>query len=432
MTTIENLYKFYLQHPSIATDTRNIKNGDLFFALKGPNFNGNQFASNALEAGASFAIVDEVEYAIDEQYFLVEDVLETLQLLAKFHRQKFDIPFIAITGSNGKTTTKELVSAVLSTQYITYITEGNLNNHIGVPLTILKIKKDAEIAVIEMGANHQKEIEGYCNYTLPTHGLITNVGKAHLEGFGNEEGVKKGKGELFDFLKAHHGIAFACDDFPYLHNMVRGLSEVHWYGTAKGETIGRVIQSEPLLIASIANGFKNSEINTNLVGDYNIYNVLAAIAIGKFFYISTENIKKAIDNYVPSNSRSQLIEKEGNHIIMDAYNANPSSMAAAIENFAKLPADNKMLFLGGMMELGVHSLEEHEKIVELIGKYKWKNVALVGGDFNSVFHPYQYFINANDAAAWWQGLHSTNNYLLIKGSRSMKMENIIKRTDTNV
>ncbi len=426
MTTIENLYQFYLQHPSIATDTRKITNGDIFFALKGPSFNGNQFASQALQAGASLAVVDEVEFAIDEQYFLVEDVLTALQALAKHHRQQFNIPFIAITGSNGKTTTKELVSTVLSSVYITYTTQGNLNNHIGVPLTILQIKKDAQIAVIEMGANHQKEIAGYCDYTLPTHGLITNVGKAHLEGFGSEEGVRQGKGELFDFLRANNGVAFACDDFDYFQTMTKGLSEIHWYGTKMGEIIGRVEASEPFLKASVGNGLSEFIIHTKLVGAYNIYNVLSAVTIGKYFNVPDEKIKAAIENYTPGNSRSQMIEKDGNHIILDAYNANPSSMAAAIENFAKLPADNKMLFLGAMMELGTQSIKEHEHLIDLIGKYKWKSVVLVGGDFNHVFHPYQYFENAKQAAEWWQALHSKGNYLLIKGSRSVKMEAIVE------
>lgn len=428
MTTIENLYEFYLQSPSIATDTRKIKSGDIFFALKGDNFNGNKFASHALESGASLAVVDEVEFAVDEQYFLVEDVLTALQLLAKYHRQQFNIPFIAITGSNGKTTTKELVSTVLSSIYTTYTTQGNLNNHIGVPLTILQIKMDAQLAVIEMGANHQKEIAGYCTYTLPTHGLITNVGKAHLEGFGGEEGVKKGKGELFDFLRDSDGIAFACDDFEYLQTMTKGLNEVHWYGTKMGEVIGRVETSEPFLAASVGNGLSEFLIHTKLVGDYNIYNVLSAVTIGKYFNVPDEKIKAAIESYVPSNSRSQMVEKDGNQIILDAYNANPSSMAAAIENFAKIPADNKILFLGAMMELGAQSLEEHAYLIALIGKYKWKSVILVGGDFNRVFHPYQYFENSRQAGEWWQALHSEGNYLLIKGSRSIKMEEILKVT----
>ncbi len=427
MTTIENLYEFYLQNPSVITDTRKIKNGDIFFALKGPSFNGNQFAKQALEAGASLAVVDEVEYAVDEQYFLVEDVLEALQALAKHHRQQFNIPFIAITGSNGKTTTKELVSTVLSTIYITYTTKGNFNNHIGVPLTILGIKQDAQLAVIEMGANHQKEIESYCNYTLPTHGLITNVGKAHLEGFGSEEGVRKGKGELFDFLRTNNGVVFACDDFDYFQDMTQGLSEVHWYGTKMGETIGHVVESEPFLKASISNGLSEYIINTKLVGAYNIYNVLSAVTIGKYFNVPDEKIKAAIEAYTPGNSRSQMLEKDGNHIILDAYNANPSSMAAAIENFAKFPAKNKIIFLGAMKELGEHSKEEHEHLIALIGKYKWKSVVLVGGDFNHVFHPYQYFDNAKQAAEWWQALHSAGNYLLIKGSRSIKMEEILNR-----
>ena len=425
--TIEALYDIFKAHPSVTTDTRNIKPGDLFFALKGPNFNGNAFAQQALDAGAACAVVDEPQFVSGDRTILTGDVLTTLQALAKHHRQQLNIPVVAITGSNGKTTTKELVHAVLNTTFKTYTTEGNLNNHIGVPLTLLRIKPDAGMAVIEMGANHQQEIAGYCNYALPTHGLITNAGKAHLEGFGGIEGVRKGKGELFDYLRANNGVAFVCDDFDYFHTMAAGLPEVHWYGTQQGELTGHVLHSEPFLRVEIETGFDHAlTMHTSLVGTYNIYNVLAACAVGKHFNVPFENIRQAIEGYVPSNSRSQLVERDGNKIILDAYNANPSSMAAAIENFAKLEGSNKMLFLGGMMELGETSTQEHAAVVALIKKYDWKQVILVGGDFAQVQHDFLYFPDANAAAAWWKAHFSTGNYLLVKGSRSMKMEQVLQ------
>ena len=427
MIKIEDLYQIYKSYPSIQTDTRIVKEGDLFFALKGPNFNGNKFAGQALQKGASYAIVDEVlPENNSEKIILVNDVLETLQLLAKHHRQQFNIPFIAITGSNGKTTTKELIHAVLSTIYKTYTTSGNLNNHIGVPLTILKIKDDAEIAVIEMGANHQKEIAGYCEYTLPTHGIITNAGKAHLEGFGGVEGVRKGKGELFDFLRNNNGTAFIMNDYDYLHQMSHGILHIITYGTKDASLTGIIHQSEPFLQVDITHGIMiNNPVNTQLVGEYNLPNILAAIAVGNYFKINGNIIKTAIENYFPSNSRSQLIEKDSNKIILDAYNANPSSMKVAIENFAKLNADKKILMLGAMAELGNESLEEHKNIIELINKYKWNDVVLVGGDFLKTANNYLCFENASQAKEWFDKKNFQSAYLLIKGSRSMQMEKVI-------
>ena len=423
--TIEQLYGLYLQYPSVETDTRKIKQGDIFFALKGPSFNGNTFAVKAIEAGAAFAVVDEAAFAVHEKIILVADVLTTLQELAKYHRQHFTIPFIAITGSNGKTTTKELVHAVLSTKFTTYTTAGNLNNHIGVPLTILKIKNDAHAAVIEMGANHQREIAGYCEYTMPTHGIITNAGKAHLEGFGGEEGVKKGKGELFDYLRAHNGSAFVMWDYDYLQTMSHDLPAVFTYGTHDATITGTVIKSEPLLDVQFTKGIHET-IHTQLVGDYNLPNILCAAAVGEHFGIPAELIKKAIEAYTPSNSRSQLIQKDGNSIILDAYNANPSSMKAAIENFAKIPAADKILVLGGMAELGAESLEEHRQLVALIDQYTWKNVVLTGGDFLKIKHPYTSFENALQARDWFRQQQLTNASILIKGSRSMQMEKVLE------
>jgi UDP-N-acetylmuramoyl-tripeptide--D-alanyl-D-alanine ligase len=423
---IEQLYSVFLQYPSIETDTRKLKAGDLFFALKGPNFNGNEFAKQALESGAAYSIIDEEVDFADERLIKVDDSLKTLQQLAKYHREQFTIPFIAITGSNGKTTTKELVHEVLSSTYKTYTTKGNLNNHIGIPITILSVKKDAQFAVIEMGANHQKEIESYCVYTMPTHGVITNIGKAHLEGFGGEDGVKKGKGELFDYLKANNGTAFIFSDYDYLKEISKGIPEVKTYGTSDAEITGIITNNNSeLLELTMLTGTAIKNIRTNLIGEYNLPNVLVAVAIGKYFNVPDEKIKSSLENYIPSNSRSQLMEKDGNKFILDAYNANPTSMKVAIENFAKMNGNQKVLLLGGMMELGKESIGEHEAIVKLISNYKWAAVVLVGGDFNKIKHPFINLNNSTEAKDWLSQQHFKNTILLVKGSRSMQMEKVL-------
>jgi UDP-N-acetylmuramoyl-tripeptide--D-alanyl-D-alanine ligase len=425
LMTIDALYQIFLQYPSVQTDTRKLKQGDIFFALKGPSFNGNAFAQQALDAGAAYAVIDEVVYATSNKTILVEDVLTTLQQLAKHHRLQFNIPFLAITGSNGKTTTKELIYTVLASTYKTYTTQGNLNNHIGIPITILSVKKDAEMAVIEMGANHQKEIEGYCTYTLPTHGLITNCGKAHLEGFGGVEGVRKGKGELYDYLRANNGTAFVMWDYDYLQQMSRGISTIITYGTKNADMVGNVIESEPFLKVAINSSSNPYTINTQLVGDYNLPNVLVAVTLGKHFKVPDAKIKKAIEDYIPSNSRSQLMQKGTNTFILDAYNANPSSMKLAIENFAKIHAENKILILGAMAELGEESMEEHYSIVLLIQQYQWKKVVLVGGDFLKTTHPFLQFGNSTEARQWFIQQGFEHSSFLIKGSRSSQMEKVI-------
>jgi UDP-N-acetylmuramoyl-tripeptide--D-alanyl-D-alanine ligase len=424
---ITELYTIYSAHPSIQTDTRKLKKGDLFFALKGPNFNGNLFAQKALELGAAYVVVDEKTEGTDDRIILVDDALSSLQELAKYHRNQFAVPFIAITGSNGKTTSKELIYAVLNSHYKTYTTVGNLNNHIGVPLTILSIPADAEMAVIEMGANHQKEIESYCAYTLPTHGVITNCGKAHLEGFGGIEGVKKGKGELYDFLKTNNGVAFIYADYDYLQTMGIGIQEKILYGKNEGLVQGHVAANEPFLEVAISKGLAIHQIKTQLVGDYNLPNILCAATIGKYFGVPDEKIQSAIENYAPSNSRSQLIVKGTNHIILDAYNANPTSMKAAIDNFVLLKANKKVLVLGAMMELGETSVEEHEQLVRYIEQFKWEEVITVGGDFNHVGSEYYYLPSVKDAAIFVEKKGFKNAYILIKGSRSFTMEKILER-----
>lgn len=422
---IEELYQLFEQHPSVQTDTRKLNPGDIFFALKGDHFNGNSFAKKAIESGAAYAVIDEKEFEIPGKTILVKDVLTALQQLAKYHREQFNIPFLAITGSNGKTTTKELVHAVLSSTFRTYTTEGNLNNHIGIPLTILKIKKDAELAVIEMGANHQKEIAGYCLYAKPTHGLITNCGKAHLEGFGGVEGVRKGKGELYDYLRENKGTAFVMWDYDYLQEMSKGIEHIIKYGTTNADIEGSAIKSEPFLVVNITKGSTCGTIHTNLVGDYNLPNVLTAVSAGKYFGVKDSAIKMAIENYNPSNSRSQLLEKGTNKIILDAYNANPSSMRLAIENLAKIAAEKKILILGAMAELGNESLQEHKDIVDLIKQHNWMAVVLVGGDFLRFDHPFITFATSSDVTGWLREQHFEHTHMLIKGSRSMQMEKVL-------
>jgi UDP-N-acetylmuramoyl-tripeptide--D-alanyl-D-alanine ligase len=423
---MDELYKIYLQHPHVQTDTRKLQEGDLYVALKGANFDGNQFAKQALDMGASYAIIDDETYYINEKTILVPDGLKCLQALAHFHRKQFDIPFIAITGSNGKTTTKELIHTVLKSKYITYATVGNLNNHIGVPLTILKIKKDAEIAIIEMGANHQKEIESYCEIALPTHGIINNCGKAHLEGFGGIEGVRKGKGELYDFIRNSGGTIFINADFDYLLEMAKDIQHQISYGSNQADFIGKIASSQPFLQVAILNHQKECVIKTQLVGAYNFPNVMAAVAIGSTFNIAIDEIKKSIEQYMPDNSRSQLITIGSNTIILDAYNANPTSMHAAIVNFAQADFPNKVIILGAMMELGGDSLKEHQQIIQLLQQSNWNHVVLVGGHFKEVNHSFLYFENAMEAGTWYKNQAFTHTAFLIKGSRHFAMEKVLQ------
>ncbi|MEO6836970.1 MAG: UDP-N-acetylmuramoyl-tripeptide--D-alanyl-D-alanine ligase [Ginsengibacter sp.] len=422
---IEDIYKIYQKFPSVQTDSRSLQKDDIFFALKGPNFNGNDFAKKALKLGATYVVADEPLDFEDGRIIKVKDVLNTLQQLAKYHREQFNIPFIAITGSNGKTTTKELLHEVLSTTFKTYTTKGNLNNHIGIPLTILKIKPDAEMAVIEMGANHLNEISGYCEYAQPTHGLITNVGKAHLEGFGGVANVKKGKGELFDYLKNHGRIAFVNTDDEAVFDLGMQLKNKILYGSKSENIKGAILKNDPFIEVNVE-GENSVNIQTNLVGTYNLPNVLAAVCVGEYFKIDDVKIKMAIETYAPSNSRSQLIQKDSNTIILDAYNANPGSMKAAIENFANMKSDKKVLLLGSMMELGNESEKEHAAIVSLIDQHKWYAVVLVGQNFKEIKQNYINCENSLLARDWLKKENLKDAYILIKGSRSMKMEMVLQ------
>src|SRR5690606_12624783 len=384
----ESLYAYYRKHPTISTDTRNILPNSLFFALKGERFNGNQFAKQALENGASYAIVDEPQAGNDERYLYVADALTSLQGLARYHRTQLQIPVIGITGTNGKTTTKELIQAVLAQRFSTYATKGNLNNHIGVPLTILSIPAQTEIAIIEMGANHVGEIAFLCDIAQPTHGLITNVGKAHLEGFGSFEGVKKAKGELYDYLQSHQGQLFVQANNGHLMEMLRAKdideSTVISYGFSKLNTVyGRLITADPYL--SIAwNNHKNPEdyeVRTQLTGSYNLENFLVAITVGLHFGMDAKQINQGIAQYAPQNNRSQISKTARNTVIADFYNANASSMSAALDNISALTATTKAIILGDMFELGDDSFREHALIVSKAKALGVERLLFVGQEF---------------------------------------------------
>jgi UDP-N-acetylmuramoyl-tripeptide--D-alanyl-D-alanine ligase len=439
--TTEQLYQIYLKHPVISTDTRKIVPGSLFFALKGENFDANTFASQAIEAAAAYAVIDDAGYKAGDRYLLVDDVLSALQDLARHHRQQFNIPVVGLTGTNGKTTTKELINAVLSQHFNTYATQGNLNNHIGVPLTILSINSDHEAAVIEMGANHQKEIELLCSISQPSHGLITNVGKAHLEGFGGIEGVRKGKGELYDYLASRRpkgGVVFVnCDD-PVLVNMAleRGLDPVIYYGERDTSSLvsGNIIENSPLLTLEWTDrrSKKNHAVKTQLTGEYNLPNILAAICIGLYFDIDPHKINAGISGYQPKNNRSQISRTATNTLICDYYNANPSSMAVAIENIGKLAAGHKVLILGDMFEMGEEAAAEHEAVIKkaldtnvderiFIGPdFAGSRMSDIGSQKSAVFYS-----TVEEAITAFKAHPIRNSTVLIKGSRGMALERLV-------
>ncbi len=421
MSIIE-LYKIYLQFSNVVTDTRKLKNGDLFFALSGPNFNGNSFAHSALDLGASYCICDDTSIGEHPQFIFVDDVLLCLQELAHHHRLQFTIPFIGITGSNGKTTTKELLHTVLSKKYRCYTTEGNLNNHIGVPLTLLKIRNDAEVAIVEMGANHMGEIASYCAYAAPNYGMITNCGKAHLEGFGSEENIKKGKGELYKAVIQNDGVIFLNEDFDYLKKISGDYEKVVEY---KPTNHLLPDSSSKFLEFKTFNEGDERIVKTQLVGDYNLPNAIAALCIGQYFGVEENDIVNALEQYTPSNSRSQLMTYNSNSIVMDAYNANPSSMKLAIENFGKSKADEKIIYLGSMKEMGAYSDGEHAIIVSLLQQFKWKEVVLVGEEFASTRSDYKYFKTTEEAKHYFTSQAYSNEQILIKGSRGLALEKLL-------
>ena len=446
-TTTEQLYQLFLQHPVISTDTRKIAPGSLFFALKGDKFDANTFAQKAIEAGAAYAVIDNAEYALGEKFLLVDDVLTALQDLARHHRRQLNIPVIGLTGTNGKTTTKELINAVLSQRFKTLATQGNLNNHIGVPLTILTIDSSHQMAVIEMGANHQKEIKLLCSIAQPTHGLITNVGKAHLEGFGGIEGVKKGKGELYDYLagnpevgESESKVAFVNSDDATLLEMqkARDLKNVVYYGkNANPDNLvsGKLLDNSTFL-ALKWNDRKSSSYNvkSQLTGSYNLDNILAAICIGCFFGLNCDEINQGIEGYQPKNNRSQIMQTATNTLICDFYNANPSSMFVAIENMDKVQAAHKVMILGDMFEMGLESAIEHTSVIQKAMSAQVDERIFIGKDFSSQQTEVDntnlinttFYLTAEDAIIGLKTNPITNATILIKGSRGMALERLVE------
>lgn len=420
---ISQLYNLYKEHPTITTDTRNCPKDSIFFGLRGDNFNGSQYAMKALELGSCYAIVDQAEYATHPNIILVEDSLKTLQELAAFHRKKLKIPIIGITGTNGKTTTKELVLSVLSTEYNVIATNGNFNNHIGVPLTLLRINKEHEIAIIEMGANHVGEIKALADIADPNYGMITNIGHAHIEGFGSYENIIKTKGEMYDHIRdSKDGKLFVDYDNPLLRKMADGITSI-FYGLQEDLFISGKIESiNPYL--EFEWKFVNSryKVKTKLIGGYNLSNALAAITIGKYFGVKTELICKAIEEYEPTNNRSQLKETDRNMLIIDAYNANPTSMKAALENFDQMEVNHKVLILGDMKELGPDTDMEHQKVVDYVMKHEFDHVFFVGENFNKVKTPYPRYKDLDELKEYLVKHPITDSYILIKGSRGGQLE----------
>lgn len=433
MISLIDLYQKYRECSGVSTDTRKIPFNTMFFALNGPNFDANLFARQALEKGAKYAIVDNPEIVITENILLVKDVLQALQNLANFHAQQLNIPFIAITGSNGKTTTKELIDSVLSTKFKTYATLGNLNNHIGVPLTILAIDESIQMSIIEMGANKQGDIKELMEICEPTHGFITNIGKAHLEGFGGIEGVRKGKGELFDWLAEHNQtiLVNVASSPTYEMAMEReGFNEIITYTTddnRRFQTVITMLEDSPFVTFTDPEG---GYYTSHLTGIYNFQNIAAAVRIGQYFGVETKVACQAAADYEPNNNRSQFVKKGSNSILMDAYNANPSSMSAAITYFNDLKSDKKMVILGDMFELGEDAVEEHEAIGKLLAECNFGKILLVGSLIESALKKLPlmkvlYFPDKFGLHTWLQDHPQTNTQILVKGSRGMGLESVL-------
>ena len=429
---INELYRLYRKHPCITTDSRNCPEGSIFLALKGASFNGNKFAKAALEKGCAYAIIDEKEFdeADNDRLILVDNCLVTFKELARVHRRRFHIPVIGITGTNGKTTTKELLSTVLAERYKVMHTEGNFNNDVGVPKTLFRLDETHEIAVVEMGASHPGDIEKLVTYVESTCGMITNVGCAHLQGFGSFEGVKKTKGELYDYLKAHDGLLFLNESNPDLVEMARQreMDRIVTYGqSADADVQGGVVSCAPFLkfswrnLATTASKMRTYEVETHLIGAYNIDNMLAAITIGLHFGVTPEQINHALESYIPSNNRSQLEVTAKNKLIVDAYNANPSSMAAAIENFKLIQATRKMAILGDMRELGEVSEKEHQKVVDKLKADGFETVWLVGEEFGKTETAFRKFKNVDEVKAELAAHCPKDYYILIKGSNGIRL-----------
>jgi UDP-N-acetylmuramoyl-tripeptide--D-alanyl-D-alanine ligase len=422
---IEKLHQLFLKFNVVSTDTRSISNGALFFALKGDNFNGNDFAKKALDSGASYCIIDEQQSQSNARFILVPDVLITLQELANFHRKYLNIPIIAITGSNGKTTTKELINSVLGQRYKTHATQGNYNNHIGVPLTLLQMDTSVDIGIVEMGANHIGEIANLCQISAPNYGYITNFGKAHLEGFGSAAGVVKGKCELYDYLKSNKGVVFINGDDKKQVQQIGDYKSVNIFSKDNRSNIQVSMTSQTPFISFESQG---CTMESQLVGIYNFSNAAAAIAMGCFFEVSLENIKKGIASYTPNNNRSQIIRKGSNTIILDAYNANPSSMEVALDNFNSMKSPLKIVILGDMFELGVHSKSEHQAVIDEVNSLNFSSAYYVGSHFfelASDSSKANFFKTTESFRNQLQSLVFKDALILIKGSRGMALESIL-------
>ena len=420
--TIERLHQLFLKYPVACTDTRLIKDACIFFALKGENFNGNKFAAEAIRKGARYAVIDEEQYANVEHTILVKDVLSTLQELATYHRNYCKAKVIGLTGSNGKTTTKELIAGVLSKKYKTVATGGNFNNHIGVPLTLLRIQEDTEMAIIEMGANHQKEIEFLSGLALPDYGYITNFGKAHLEGFGGVEGVIKGKSELYDNLIGRGKHVFYNADDPIQASKLDGYENKTGFSTRDKESFSIKFEgAHPYVVLSV----ENALIRTQLIGSYNFSNCCAAVLIGHFFDVPLDQVKEALEYYIPENNRSQVIEREGHKIVLDAYNANPTSMRAALENFQQMKGNNKIVFLGDMFELGDEAAVEHQNTAELVESMNFSKAFLIGENFSETNTRLMKCKSFGDLSDYLASHPLVPSQILIKGSRGMALERIL-------
>ncbi|MEO0776150.1 MAG: UDP-N-acetylmuramoyl-tripeptide--D-alanyl-D-alanine ligase [Bacteroidota bacterium] len=431
------LYSYFQEHPLVCTDSRRISPGSLFFALRGDRFDGHQYAAAALAAGAAYAIIDDASYQLNDRYLLVGDVLSSLQDLARHHRRQFSIPVLAITGSNGKTTTKELISRVLDQHYATHATAGNFNNHIGVPLTLLAMSLDTEVAVIEMGANHQGEIAALSAIAEPTHGLITNIGKAHLEGFGGLEGVKRGKSELYRFLAKNSGVAFVDLDAAFLEGLSQDVQWRIFYRNssaphpANAHYESKLLQTKPFLrVAYPSWQGQLRVIDTQLVGAYNYHNLMSAIAIGRYFKVPDAKIVAAIASYRPTNNRSQVLQRGNNTYLLDAYNANPTSMAEALRNLAEWEAPRKVAILGDMLELGEYTAEEHRKIVMQARQIVGEDLLLVGPQFAAVAgSKTPCFDRVEELREWLAERTYEDAVFLLKGSRGMHLERLLAASE---
>lgn len=424
--TLSELYERFIHHPMVTTDSRNCPAGSIFFALKGEKFDGNRFVRQALEAGCSYAVIDNPDCYVDERTLPVDNVLVTLQQLAHRHRKMIGCPVIAITGTNGKTTTKELLAAVLSTRYNILYTEGNLNNHIGVPLTLLRLTHDHEIAIIEMGASHPGDIKELVDIAQPDYGLITNVGQAHLEGFGSFENIVKTKGELYDYIRHINGTIFIDEDNPVLMEKAHGISSVTYGTTDHAFAWGKTVACHPYLTLEWRQQGKLHTVETHLAGSYNLKNVLAAVAVGRYFKIPAERISRAIAAYEPTNNRSQLKQTEHNTLIVDAYNANPTSMREALKNFSALPETPKAVILGDMFELGAESERLHGEIVRLLKESEYDRVFLCGSHFQQTAGRMFTTFPTTDALLEALRKEPLKGYtILIKGSHSMRLEQTI-------